>query len=215
MPRFTACPLACLSQFETLGSKTSKTQLEKMPDPPPKEFDTVAGESFPDIYAHMKQLVAAFLQNTALTSNKTPSSILHEAWVRAAETAKDVQRTEAADERLSLTNALYSVLRDHAQQMREAGELKSGFVPITFSLVDDLVQSHDGTAFAIDMLWLDEALVKFRKSYPDHAQFLQLYFFSGMSMAECAAALNVSHRTAERYWQFSKAWMNRELTNNS
>ena len=181
----------------------------------PKEFDTVAGESFPDIYAHMKQLVAVFLQNTALASDKTPSSILHEAWVRAAETAKDVQRTEAADERLNLANALYIVLRDHAQQMRDAGELKSGFVPISLSMVDDLVQSNDGPAFAIDMLRLDEALAKFRKSYPDHTQFLQLYFFSGMSMAECAVALQVSHRTAERYWQFSKAWMNRELTNNS
>ena len=182
---------------------------------PPKEFDTVAGESFPDIYAHMKQLAAAFLQNSASTSNKTPSSILHEAWVRAAETAKDVKKTEAVDERLGLVNALYSVLRDHAQQMREAGELKSGFVPISLSMIDDLVQSQVGSAFAIDMLRLDEALTKFRKSYPDHAQFLQLYFFSGMSMAECAVALQVSHRTAERYWQFSKAWMNRELADNS
>jgi DNA-binding transcriptional regulator LsrR (DeoR family) len=55
-------------------------------------------------------------------------------------------------------------------------------------------------------------MVTFRNSYPDHAQFLQLYFFSGMSMAECAVALQVSHRTAERYWQFSRAWMNRDLT---
>ena len=182
---------------------------------PPEEFDTIAGESVPDIYAHMKQLAAAFLQNSISGSDKTPSSILNEAWVRAAKTSKDVQKTEAVDERLSLANALYCVLRDHAQQMREAGELKSGFVPISLSMVDDLVQSHDGQAFAIDMLRLDEAMVKFRSSYPDHAQFLQLYFFSGMSMADCAVALQVSHRTAERYWQFSRAWMNRDLTNES
>ena len=167
------------------------------------------------MYEHMKKLAAAFLNSGDSVSDKTPSSILNEAWVRAAETAKDVKKTEAVDERLSLANALYDVLRDHAQLMREAGDLKSGLVPISLSMVDDLVQSQDGQAFAIDMLRLDESMVKFRKSYPDHAQFLQLYFFRGMSMAECAVALQVSHRTAERYWQFSRAWMNRDLMNES
>ena len=167
------------------------------------------------MYEHMKKLAAAFLNSGDSVSDKTPSSILNEAWVRAAETAKDVKKTEAVDERLSLANALYDVLRDHAQKMREAGELESGLLPISLSNVDDLVQSHGGQVFSINMLRLDEAMVKFRKSYPDHAQFLQLYFFSGMSMAECAMALQVSHRTAERYWQFSRAWMNRDLTNDS
>ena len=164
------------------------------------------------MYEHMKKLAAAFLNSCDSLSDKTPSSILNEAWVRAAETAKGVKKTEAVDERLSLANALYSVLRDHAQKMREAGELESGLLPISLSNVDDLVQSHGGQVFSINMLRLDEAMVKFRSSYPDHAQFLQLYFFSGMSMAECAVALKVSHRTAERYWQFSRAWMNRDLT---
>lgn len=69
--------------------------------------------------------------------------------------------------------------------MREARELESGLVPISLSMADDLVQSHDGPAYAIDMLQLDESMVKFRYSYPDHAQFLQLYCFSGMSITEC------------------------------
>ena len=164
------------------------------------------------MYEHMKKLAAAFLNNCDSVTDKTPSSILNEAWVRAAETAKDVKKTEAVDERLSLVNSLYDVLRDHAQKMREAGELESGLLPISLSMVDDFVQSQDGEVFSMSMLRLDEAMVKFRKSYPDHAQFLKLYFFSGMSMAECAVALQVSHRTAERYWRFSRAWMNRDLT---
>ena len=81
---------------------------------PTDKFDIMSGESFPHMFAHMKQLPAAFLKNSDLTSVKTPSSILSAAWVRAAETAKDVQKTEPVDERLSLANALDSVLRDHA-----------------------------------------------------------------------------------------------------
>ena len=100
---------------------TADTWRQMTASTPPEEFDTIAGESFPDIYAHMKQLAAAFLQNSISGSDKTPSSILNEAWVRAAKTSKDVQKTEAVDERLSLANALYCVLRDHAQQMRKAG----------------------------------------------------------------------------------------------
>ena len=176
------------------------------------KFDIMSGESLPHMFAHMKQLAAAFLTNSDSTSVKTPSSILSEAWVRAAETVKDGSKTEPVDERLSLANALYGVLRDHAQQMRDASELESGLVPISLSMIDDLVQSHDGPAFEINMLQLDESMVKFRNSYPDHAQLLQLYCFSGMSITECAVALKLSHRTAERYWHFSRAWMNRDLT---
>ena len=186
-----------------------------MSDTTSNEQNVEAGGSFSEMYAHMKQLAASFLANSATSSDKTPSSLLHEAWVRVAETPKSPQQSVATDERLSLANALYNVLRDHAQQMRAAGELKSGFIQLSLSDVDEPTQQYDGPAFAIDMLQLDEAMVKFRASYPDHAQLLQLYFFSGMSMAECAVALKVSHRTAERYWQFSRAWMNRELPTNS
>ena len=105
------------------------------------KFDIMSCESLPHMFAHMKQLAAAFLTNSDLTSVKTPSSILSEAWVRAAETVKDVPKTEAVDERLSLANALYGVLRDHAQQMREASELESGLVPAVPAVAGSSIKS--------------------------------------------------------------------------
>ena len=53
--------------------------------------------------------------------------------------------------------------------MREARELESGLVPISLSMVDDLVQSHDGPAYAIDMLQLDESMVGLESLLNSHA----------------------------------------------
>ena len=37
------------------------------------------------------------------------------------------------------------------------------------------------------------------------------FFFAGLSIAETAEALNVSHATIEREWNFARAWLRREL----
>ncbi len=62
------------------------------------------------------------------------------------------------------------------------------------------------------LLRLDEALARLEKHTPLHAQLVKLRFFAGLTIAETAAALEISTATADRYWAYARAWLQREMT---
>ena len=59
----------------------------------------------------------------------------------------------------------------------------------------------------------EAALSQFEAEYPIKSELVKLRVFSGMTMAEAAEYLNISLRTAQRYWSFSKAWLFERLQN--
>jgi RNA polymerase sigma factor (TIGR02999 family) len=56
-----------------------------------------------------------------------------------------------------------------------------------------------------------EAIEKLNSMDPVHAELVKLRFFAGVSLADSALALDISESTAQRYWNFAKAWLHREL----
>ena len=94
------------------------------------------------------------------------------------------------------------ILIDHARKRRAA---KRGVVPaVTFAA---------GTATANpDVLDVDRALTKLSEEFPRHAQVVELRFFGGLDGPEIARIMDLSLRTVERDWHFSKAWLQHELS---
>jgi RNA polymerase sigma factor (TIGR02999 family) len=77
----------------------------------------------------------------------------------------------------------------------------------------DLNQLTDlATASDDDLLELDDALDRLAKDYPAAAELVKMRFFAGMTLAEAAAALGLSDRTADRYWVFARTWLADALT---
>jgi RNA polymerase sigma factor (TIGR02999 family) len=62
-----------------------------------------------------------------------------------------------------------------------------------------------------DLLALDEALDKFAAGNPQAAELVQLRYFAGLSLPECAKMLGISPRTAGRLWAYARAWLRREI----
>src|SRR5262249_19121139 len=60
-----------------------------------------------------------------------------------------------------------------------------------------------------DLLALDEALNKLAAKDPIKAQLVQLRYFAGLTVDEAAHALGISSTTAERYWAYARAWLQR------
>ncbi len=58
-----------------------------------------------------------------------------------------------------------------------------------------------------DLLEIEEALQRLEAAFPQKAEVVKLRFFCGMTMSECAAALDISIATAERHWRFARAWI--------
>ena len=55
------------------------------------------------------------------------------------------------------------------------------------------------------------ALQKLEQEQPDRARIVKLRFFAGLTNAEAAAAMGVSDTTADRYWAYARAWLQREM----
>ncbi len=64
---------------------------------------------------------------------------------------------------------------------------------------------------ALDVLVLDGALERLGALDDRKARVVELRYFSGLTMDEVAAALEISKRTAEADWTFARAWLRREM----
>jgi RNA polymerase sigma factor (TIGR02999 family) len=61
------------------------------------------------------------------------------------------------------------------------------------------------------LLVVHEALERFTAEDPTKAELVRLRFFIGLNQAESAQALGLSEPTVKRYWEFSRAWLLREI----
>jgi DNA-directed RNA polymerase specialized sigma24 family protein len=57
------------------------------------------------------------------------------------------------------------------------------------------------------LLDVDAAVDSLEIENPSIAKLVKLRYFAGLSMDECAAALDISVRTAHRQWAYAKAFL--------
>jgi DNA-directed RNA polymerase specialized sigma24 family protein len=61
-------------------------------------------------------------------------------------------------------------------------------------------------------LAINEALTRLEQEEPRQAEIVVLRYFAGLSIDECAEALDVAPRTVDNGWRYAKAWLHRELS---
>ncbi len=62
-----------------------------------------------------------------------------------------------------------------------------------------------------DVLAIHEALDSLARENPLVARLVELRYFGGLGMEEIAATLQISVRTAHRYWAYARAWLHHEV----
>jgi RNA polymerase sigma factor (TIGR02999 family) len=67
------------------------------------------------------------------------------------------------------------------------------------------------TAYADELLDLNDALLELEKHNPRQARVVECRYFGGLGVEETAAALDVSPRTVKSDWALAKAWLFDEL----
>ena len=60
------------------------------------------------------------------------------------------------------------------------------------------------------LIALDEALDRFAQIDPAKADLVKLRYFARLTIREAADALGISTATADRYWAYARAWLQRE-----
>jgi RNA polymerase sigma-70 factor, ECF subfamily len=169
--------------------------------------DAAAGERlFPVVYGELHRIASAYMRQERAEHTLQPTALVHEAYLRLVGDGSDGARYE--DHRhfvAAAAVAMRRILVNHAKakstQKRGGGR--------------ELVELDEAAAAfgerSIDLVALDEALDRLAKLDPMQARLVELRFFGGMSVEECARELNVSERTVHYEWAHARAWLRAQL----
>jgi RNA polymerase sigma factor (TIGR02999 family) len=136
-----------------------------------------------------------------------PTALVHEAWLRLV----GGNRTSFANRAHFFTAAAEAIRRILIDKARRKLALRrgAGQQPVELDAVEIAAPADDG-----EILEVHEALDQLALLNSAEAELVKLRYFVGMTLEECAEAMNISARTADNYWAHAKAWLFTEIQRN-
>lgn len=132
------------------------------------------------------------------------TALVNEAYIRLVD-GKAVAWNDRTHFLAVAARLMRRILVDHART-RGAQKRGAGAAKVTFD--EGLVVTDEPSA---DLIALDDALEALAKFDERKSRVIELRFFGGLSVAETAAALEVSDDTVIRDWKLAKVWLQREM----
>ncbi len=161
---------------------------------------------FPLVYDELRRLAQHQLGGERADHTLQATALVNEAYLKlVGQTRVDWQNR--AHFMAVAAQAIRRVLVDHARH--RARDKRGGGAP-HLSLTSGL-EVADGNR-PIDLLDMEDALDRLAQEDPTKAKVVELRFFGGLTNEEVAAVIDTSLRTVERHWQYSRAWLFRELS---
>ena len=178
--------------------------------------DTGASDSLVRlVYAELRRQAQLVLRREDEGHTLQPTALVHEAWLRLG--GQGEARWESRTQFFAIAaQMMRRVLLDHART-RHALKRGGGAVQVSLGAGDFFppeagAQSTQGTPIdPLDVIALDDALVRLAALDPQKARLVELRYFAGLSIPETAAALGVSTATVGRDWAIARMWLRREL----
>lgn len=165
----------------------------------------------PLVYEEMRNVASRLMSKERAGHSFQTTELVHEAYVRLAK----LERIDWANRHHVMRVAvgvmrrvLIDYARKHNAKKRDPNQL---FLICPNQGFDEQVEATPN----IDLLALDEALGHLRQIDERKAEIVELRYFGGQSVESVAEILEVSTTTVKRDWALAKAWMYRELSDDS
>jgi RNA polymerase sigma factor (TIGR02999 family) len=159
-----------------------------------------AEELLPLVYEELRKLAAARMAQQPDGQTLQATALVHEAWLRLV----DSSNRQYASRRhffSAAAQAMRHLLIERAR--RKLRERHGGVLQrVDVDDVEIAAPADDERLIQINTALEELALVS-----PEKAEVVKLRFFVGLEEKEIAELLNLSPRTVERYWSYSKAWL--------
>jgi len=166
----------------------------------------VLDDLMPLVYVELRRQASGYLRRERVNHTLQPTALINEAYLKLID-QRDVKWQNRAHFFAIAAQAMRRILVDHARErMREKRGGAAENLPIDEALT---IVSQEK---AVDLVALDEALNKLVTFDERQAKVVELRYFSGLSIDETAAVLNVSNVTIRRDWNMAKAWLHQEIT---
>jgi RNA polymerase sigma factor (TIGR02999 family) len=159
------------------------------------------------VYSQLRVIAAARMSQEAPGRTLQATELVHEAWLRLGGPEGGGKGWQNRRHFFSAAaTAMRRIMIEHARQ-RATLKRGSGHEALTIESILDLSEAPACER----VLALDAALESLEREAPEAHQVVMLRFFTGLSVAECAEALESSERTVMRHWAFAKAWLAHDL----
>lgn len=154
--------------------------------------------------AELRSIASRMLRGERSGQTLRTTALVNEAYVRLMG-----DRAEGFEGRShflgTAARAMRSIVVDYARA-RAAQKRGGGWKRVPLDEVLDRIELD-----RLDLLSLEEALARLEARSDRQARVVELRFFAGLSIAEAATVLGVSHGTVETDWRLARAWLHREL----
>ena len=167
----------------------------------------LGSDFYEQVYEELRQLAHAKMSKEFVYSTIQGTALVHEAWLRLGGDDQP-QWQDRSHFFAAAAEAMRRILIDRARKRhrkRHGGELQR----VALDNMDDLHERADADE---QLLAINEALEKLAGHDSRKAELVKLRFFFGLSMEETAKALDITPRTAHRWWTFSKSWLFHEIS---
>jgi RNA polymerase sigma-70 factor, ECF subfamily len=158
----------------------------------------------PLVNQELRRLAGQYLRRERQDHTLQPTALVNEAYMRLVD-LKRIQWQDRAHFFAMAARTMRRILVDHARA-RDNEKRGGGAPKVTLELALEIARAPDN-----HLVELDDALRRLDAVHPRKVQVIELRFFSGLSLEETAAALQISVDTVKRDWRFAKLWLLRDL----
>jgi len=166
---------------------------------------TAAERLFPLVYHELRALAGSFLAEQRPNHTLQPTALVHDAYLKMVN-----QPAGAFNNRghffAVAAKAMRQILTDHAR--KHAATKRGGAESHRVELHDDVAVTADRS---IDLVALDEAMLRLAELDDRKARVVELRFFGGLTNEDVATLLGVSRATVADDWTVARAWLRSEL----
>jgi len=168
--------------------------------------DEILDQLLPLVYAELRRQAARHLRRERPDHTLQTTGLINEAYLKLVDQRK--VKWESRTHFFAIASqAMRRILVDYARTRKRA---KRGGDDIRLSLAAADKIGNDQEP--VDLMALDEALMRLAVIDEQQSRVVELRYFSGLSLEETATILSISRATAAREWSMAKAWLHRELT---
>lgn len=169
--------------------------------------ENIDEDFFQEVYNELRQLAHAKMSKEYVYSTLQGTALVNEAWLKMGGENQPRWQNRAHFFGAA-AEAMRRILVDRARKRKakkHGGDLQRAD-PEALDQVTDELQVDD------QLLQINEALEKLQEVYPEKAELVKLRYFFGMSFDKTAETMGISVSTAKRSWDFSRAWLRREIS---
>jgi RNA polymerase sigma factor (TIGR02999 family) len=164
-----------------------------------------AEQLLPLVYQELRKLARQKMAQEAIGQTMQATALVHESYLRLVDKEKGLKWNSRGHFFAAAAEAMRRILVEAARR-KKAGKHGGARERMQVDIaVLPAPRNED------KLLRLDEALVRLATQSPIQAKLVNLRFFAGLTIKEAAAALAISTATADRYWTYARAWLQREM----